>query len=253
MKMNNLLLLFALTLRIVLSATLSEGILQTNPCFTPHSGVVYITSYHARWYDMMLERNEIYGLHFNGTVLEHFPKGNLVIYHEEDVPAIEGACMFDLRKIEWLQDELADPNSGLNQYYSLAECTDPIWVPKIGDVKNGHALFIKVVSIYHATHYSPQGNIVFWLDTDVTFRETLPSHIIDWMRKRDIVYNPFVINYPVLTGGMSSDAFDLFNLSTREGQNQALLQEFWRIESGLFAFTVNEKTKVILINIPSIV
>ena len=132
-----------------------------NECFTPVSGVVYITSYHAKWYSDMLEINAHHGLQFNGTILEWFPRGNLIIYHEEDVPPVDGACMIDLREIPWLINELTNKTSGLNEYYNLAEFTDPLWNPKIGDIKIGVSLFFKVVSIYHAVHNSPEGSLVF--------------------------------------------------------------------------------------------
>lgn len=230
---------------VLLVAVVIQSLSSNDSCFTPTSGVVYITSYHGKWYADIVAMNEQLGTHFSNTILETFPHNNLIIYHEEDVPIVHGACMIDLRlAFPWLQDELSRNESGLNSYYRLAEYTDPLWNPKVGDVKNGHSLFFKVLSIYHAVQNSPNGFVVFWLDTDVTFRENLPEDVLVWIRNRDLVYIPFVINYHLFTGGIPSNGFDLFDLQTSEGQSAALLSEFWRIESGLFALTVNEKTEV---------
>ena len=148
-------------------------------------------------------------------------------------------------ELPWLEFELVNRTSGLNRYYDLAEYIDPVWFPKIGDVKIGHALFMKVVSLYHAVHNSPNGHVVFWVDTDVSFREPLPNFVLDWISKRDVVYIPFIKMSPILSGNVPSNGFDYFDLNTSEGQMRALVQNFWRIETGLFSVTVNNKTKVL--------
>jgi len=233
-------LIFNLFVILVISNTLHI----TTSCFPSEKDIVYITSYHAKWFEDMLLVNRHYGERFNRTILEKFPVNKLIIYHEEDVPSIDGACMVDLRTIPWLENELSDKNSGLNQYYEIAEYLDPTWNGGIGAVKMGHSLFFKVLSIYHAVQNSPEGSVVFWVDTDVSFREDLPGDVFQWIRKKDIVYIPFVINFHVLNANMPSNGFDYFDLTSAEGQSEALLQEFWRIETGLFAFTVSNKTQV---------
>lgn len=212
-----------------------------NDCFDRASSVIYVTSYHANWYFDMLDSNEQFNNNFRDTIFEKFPFNNLVIYHEDDVPEVKDACMFDLRQIEWLEYELQNEKSGLNRYYEIAKFIDPIFESKKGDVKIGHALFMKVLSIYHAVISSPIGSLVLWVDTDVTFRENLPRHLIDWILKRDVVYIPFVTNSLFMSHNMPENSFDLFNNSV-SGQLQALQAEWWRIDSGLFAVTVSKKT-----------
>lgn len=209
-------------------------------CFSQkHSDdVIFITSYHASWFEKQNGQYE-------RTLLANFPKNNLIIYHEDDVPAFEGACMVDLRTIgSWFEFELNDKGSWLNQYYELAGFVDPVFEGKPGDIITGVALFMKVVSIYHAVHNSPDGSIVFWVDTDVSFRQELPVEVVDWIRKKDVTYIPLILFLRTMARGMPSNGFDNFDLSTEKGQKEALLQEWWHIESGLFAVTVSAKTKV---------
>ena len=114
-------------------------------CFPITNPVVFITSYYSGWYNKMK-----YERGFENTILQQFPENNLVIYHEDDVPDVPGACMINLMEIApWLLDELTNSSSGLNQYGERSGYSDPLngYVQK-GDVRMGHILLMKVRIMY---------------------------------------------------------------------------------------------------------
>ena len=125
---------------------------------------------------------------------------------------------------------------------------------------------MKIATIYHAVHNSPTDSIVFWVDPDVTFRENLPDNVIEWIQSKDVAYIPWYF------GGISEqnriNGFETYNMSKTKDVQNALLSgtlayvhiyvryfisklcfrifsvaaEIWKVESGLFALTVNYKT-----------
>jgi hypothetical protein len=129
----------------------------------PENGIIYVTSMYSQWYRGMQAVDARDGGHFERTVLERFPENGLIIYHEDDLPPVPGACMFDLRQLPWLEHELTDPTSGLNTYSSnVSHFADPLFLhPRRGDIKVSHTLFLKVVSIHHAVSHAPEGGTVF--------------------------------------------------------------------------------------------
>ena len=211
---------------------------NNNNCF--NGEVVYVTSFNAKWYEQMKENS------FRNTILE-FPLSQalpLIIYHEDDLPAdvraIPNVCTIDLRaQFDWLEYEIHNEDSGLNKYFKLSSYFDPFSNPKKRvTIKYGHVLLFKAASIYHAIHSTRvEGSLVFWLDTDVTIRDPLPTHAIDWLRKRDVTYVPFYV-YP-----SNFNRWLEFNLNKISEEKRLMNQEWWRIESGVVAFSVNERTR----------
>ena len=202
-------------------------------CF--NHDVVYFTSFHAKWFTKTQQKS------FFNTIFESFYYENLIVYSEDDLSvfALEdySICYVNLHKaFPWLESVLKDPESGLNEYYAENEFIDPFRFGKRGDV-------MKVLSMYHAVLNSRDNSIAIWLDTDVSFREQMPTDVVEWIRERDVVYCPFV-GYEA--GAMPQNAFDYLDLNSDEGQRQALLGEFWSIESGVFALTVNSKTLALM-------
>lgn len=112
--------------------------------------------------------------------------------------------------------------------------------PKIGDIRIDAVLMLKMLGIHHAIHSSKDGAIIFWCDTDVTFRKPLPVSVQNWLRKRDITYILVMIN-------SDYGPFEGFNISTSDEEEQrAFLAGHWKVESGLVAFTVNDRTRAFI-------
>ena len=179
------------------------------------------------------------GNDYQTTIFEKLPTdGKVVSYHESDIPAIPGICTIDMRTtFPWLQYELCDPNSGLNKYYNLSTFFDPCFVARKGYVKTGHMLLHKVAAINHAVQSSGNGTIVFWVDTDVTFREPLPRDVVSWLHDRDVTYVPFHLNARM--------HFNLSVVGDVESEADLLMirHDRWRVESGTMAITVNSRTQ----------
>lgn len=97
-------------------------------------------------------------------------------------------------------------------------------------------LFLKVASIHHAVQSVPNGTVVFWVDTDVIVREKMPPNVVSWLQARDVIYIPFYIGWQVtqLDYGLSATR-DILKSNYR-----------WRVESGLFAVTANERSRAFM-------
>jgi len=199
--------------------------------------VVYVTSFSGEWYRRLVENNAL-----DRSILEAFPHSRLVAYHEDDVPDIPGMCMFDLRSLDWVMDEVQNPNSGLNRYFEYANFACPMATKKRGGFKADHALFLKVVAITLAVRQAAEGALVVWVDTDVSFRSPLPRPVTDWLRVRDITYIPFIPHKLLMNAGWPPHSFDLFDLSKPEVVADLQRASWWRVESGIMALTVGPKT-----------
>lgn len=213
--------------------------LRRHPCFVKYAKepVVLITSFNANWYNFVYENNKDKPNPWAKTILEttfHYP---LIVYHEEDIPDIPNICKVDLREeLPWLNHELMNETSGLNRYFNLSSFFDPCTVARKGYTKVGHALMLKVASINHAVHAAVENTVVFWVDTDVTFREIFPDFVQNWLAARDVTYIPFFLG--------KRQNFDHTRLAGQSSRTILKSDERWRLETGLFALTSNERTKL---------
>lgn len=192
------------------------------------SAIKFITSFNMNWYNHM-------GGSFSDTVLEKKLNQPIVAYHESDLPHIEGACKVDLRvAYPWIDYELSDPSSGFNKYENLSTHYNPnTGDVAVGSIRVDAVLMLKVMAIHHAVHSSKENTIVFWCDTDVTFREDVPPHVLNWLLMRDITYIPF---HNILFGAAFSP----------EKEDQAFMSGIYRVETGLVAITVNHRTRALM-------
>ena len=196
--------------------------------------VVYITSFGSSFYNHVARNGA------QETVLNNIPKGHtLIVYHEDEIPEIDGVCRMDLfKEIPTLEHDLIDPASGINKYFELATYFDPINENvKNGDLDSGKILMLKVAAIKLGVASAKEGQIVMWLDTDVSFREDLPESAIAWLSQRDVTYIPLYFQ------NHNQNPFDTYNFSQPEQQSKAFYAQYWRVESGILAFNVNAKTK----------
>ena len=219
-------------------------------CLSAKKGeITFITSFNAGWYIKMTSTNSQSKNKLERTVLEfvetlHRP---LVVYHEDELPEIRGVCTMNMNRLfPWLQYELNDPTSGLNLYYKVSTFEDfANRRPLNGSIKMGHVLMLKVAAIHHAVTHSTQNSLVFWVDTDITFRKPLSDAVIRWLLRKDITYIPFFSEY--ITGGcfpgITQNVWDNFNPFNRSSQVLMLREEWWKVESGLVALTVTDKTR----------
>lgn len=204
--------------------------------------VIYITSYSYQWYQKMELRNKNSSVQWENTIFEESSEEimnlpYIIVYHEEDIPDIRGTCKIDMRKeILWLEYELQNQDSGLNKYYNISDYHEPTNPdPKVGDTIDGHVLLHKVAAINHAVHSSKHDSLVMWVDTDVSFRKQLPASVINWLKDRDISYIPMYLG--------PTENWDNYNVEKEADLKKLMLQEWWIIESGLVAFSVNERSK----------
>lgn len=203
-------------------------------CFDTGKPYKFITSFNSIWVSKMNSLDKSY----DKTVLQsHDPWFDpLIVYHEDDIPDFNGVCKINLfNAYPWLHEMLSSPHSMLNKYYKIATFFDPASAPKVGGVKMGHVLMLKVASIYHAVSRSTPGTLVFWVDTDVSLRKPFPQQVVHWLSIRDVTYIPFVVG-----GGMGM--FANFNSSDFADESSRLFGDFWHVETGLFAVSVNERT-----------
>ena len=211
---------------------------RTHRCFLQFADepIVLVTSFNARWFHHMIELNKELEVPWSRTILETVFDYPLIIYHEEDLPDIplKTACKVDLREeYDWLAYELLNSTSGLNRYYKLSSFFDPCFVARPGYTKIGHCLILKVGAINHAVQSAQNDQVVFWVDTDVSFREPFPLDVKMWLKNHDVTYIPFFL------GGRQS-----LDLSISGGTREILKSDGrWRLETGLFAVTANERTR----------
>lgn len=198
-----------------------------------------MTSFGSSFYHHITKNN------VEETVVHNIPKNyTLIVYHEDDFPYIPSICKMNLFKsVPGLENELIDPDSGLNKYFKLATYFDPInQNVKPGTLDSGKILMLKVAAIQHAVESAREGQIVMWLDTDISFRKQIPDAVINWLSNRDVTYIPMYFqdhNY---------NPFDVqFNFTQPSSslEANALNEQYWRVESGIVAFTVNNKTKAL--------
>jgi hypothetical protein len=137
----------------------------------------------------------------------------------------------------WLQHELESESSGINKYYKLASHHDPMrHNAKAGMSSAGHLLMLKVAAIHHAVLSSENGSLVVWVDTDTNLRRPFTAKVDSWLRARDVTYTPFYMR------NHNKNPFQNFDLYTKDAERRALLSEWWKVESGIMAITVNNKT-----------
>ena len=233
------LILCVASLIIVVLMSRDEGPqnISTHPYTVPH--LVFVSSANSEWYRRM--KSDL-----NHTILDPYyrPSNELRLYHEDEMPSIPNITMISLfDAVPWLKQELVDQNSGLNKYFKLSQYFDPTVKGEVGGLKIAHLLMMKVASVQHAIHSSAENSLVFWVDTDVSFRSPIPSEILRWLGERDVTYIPFQLKLGKLLPDESYLAKYKFNPTKEEDLRKYLHYEYWVLETGLFAFRVNAKTK----------
>lgn len=209
---------------------------QGEHCFDLDSRIVFVTSFNSRWYSE--HRDKAAFIRFDELKSLNV---SLIVYHEDDLPDIPGVCQVNLREAyPFLFTELLSNSSGLNKYFDIASHWDPLQyrIPNIGDVSYGHVLMLKVATINHAVQSANEGQVVFWVDTDVTFRKQLPDDVIAWLLERDVTYIPFNADQV-----HHKDMWAGYNTSSAEELLEMIRDEWWHVESGLMSFTVNDRTR----------
>lgn len=221
---------------------------RNHPCFKKFSSepIIFITSFPGIWIEGMLEKAKRDGVPpehaFNGTIMATTLGYPLVVYHEEALPSLPlaGVCTVDLMKeMSWIPVELNSPSSGLNRYYNISGYHDPASAINLkdqrrnGGTKQGTLLMLKVASIYHAVESASNGSVVFWVDTDVIVRERMPASVTSWLQSRDVIYIPFFLGWQVtMLNHALPNNLDILKSHYR-----------WRVESGLFALTANDRSR----------
>ena len=198
------------------------------------SNIVFVTSFGKGFYENVKKTG------MEGSILHNLNIGHkLIVYHEDDVPVIEGVCMIDMRVVfPWMEFELKSKESGLNKYFSIATYTDPmVQRPRRGIIRQGAVLMLKVAAIDHAVRHAKEGTLVMWVDTDTTIRRMIPPDVFSWLMARDITYIPLYLEQHLV------NPFKNFDFSTKENQLKALQYEWWRVESGTLALNPNNRTR----------
>lgn len=204
--------------------------------------VVFVSSANSEWYERTKDD-------LSHTILdpENRPNHELRLYHEDELPAFPGVTMINLfDTVPWLKQELIDKESGLNKYYQLTQYFDPTVISEVGRVKVAYALLMKVAAIQHAIHSVPDNTIVFWVDTDVSFRDPMPAPVLKWLKERDITYIPFQLKVDDLIPDDSYLADKKFDPTNENDLSKYLRYEYWSLETGLFTFLVSSKTKTFI-------
>lgn len=200
------------------------------------SKIVYITSFGSSFYHHVTNSDNI------NSVIYNIPKDHtLIVYHEDEIPDIPGTCKMNLfTEIPGLEKDLTDPESGINKYFKLATYYEPGYEgAKPGSLDTGKILMLKVAAIQHGVKSAREGQVVMWLDTDVSFREEIPTTVIDWLRSRDVTYIPMYFQ------DHFRNPFDSYDFSKPSEQTRALQEQYWKVESGIVAFSVNNKTRAL--------
>ena len=231
---------------ILITLFLSASADQTSSDEVPH--MVYVSSASSEWYRRTQPD-------FSHTIIdpEHRPDHELRLYHEDELPNLPNVTMIKLfEAVPWLEHELTDQGSGLNKYYELAQYFDVTAMNKEGSVKVGCALLMKVAAIQHAIHISPENSLVFWVDTDVSFRAPIPAEVLRWLHERDVTYIPFQLKIGHLIPDDSYLASNRFDPTVEKDLREYLHFEYWSLETGLFVFKVNSKTKAFIDTVVSL-
>lgn len=200
------------------------------------SKIVFITSFGSSFYHHVTKNGDQH------TVIHNIPKDHtLIVYHEDEIPDIPGTCKMSLfDAVPGLETELTDPESGINKYFKLATYFDPLNANiKPGALDSGKILMLKVAAINHGVKSARDGQVVMWLDTDVSFREEVPDRVIDWLGARDVTYIPMYFQ------DHNSNPFDTYDFTSPSEEIRALNEQYWRVESGIVAFTANDKTRAL--------
>ena len=229
-----------LTLIAMMSTSKDKGLRTSHQAY---ERLVYVSSANSEWYRRMKSD-------FSNTILDPRcrPDHELRLYHEDEMPSLPDVTTINLFEVvPWLKQELVDRDSGLNKYYKLSQyfdpTTDPMEKGKVGSLKVSHLLLMKVTAIQHAIRSSPEGTVIFWVDTDVSFRAPLPAGIIQWLGERDVTYIPFQLKLGKLLPDESYLASNKFEPTNERDLRKYLQFEYWVLETGLFAFSVNARTK----------
>lgn len=210
-----------------------RGVCARHSCFEINSPVFFVTSFNNFWLLRMKEINP----NFKSTVYAAPPSFPFVVYHEDQlIEHNSSACFVNMRsEMPWLDFELKNSTSGLNRYFAIAGVSEPNNPnPRPEAINDQAVLLLKVASVEHAVRHARPGTLVFWVDTDVTFRKPLPPHVISWLTSRDITYIPFFLD----RGDWSK-----FDPNSSTSADKTLLGDLWKVESGLVAITVNIKTQ----------
>ncbi len=186
----------------------------------------------------------------NGGGLSVFKRRHdvpLVLFHEDSWDTAHGraplrrelvppgVCLVDIFDAEpWLHDALRSGGE-LDEFYAYAGAMEPCDQPL--RVKSGKLLVRKLASMWHALKGLPPGVTLLWLDSDVLPRRRVDMAFMSFVRRFDVAFIPFTSNK--LWGDAPSP--DFADLSS----------PFWRIESGVVAFTVSDRATALVSDVVS--
>lgn len=197
--------------------------------------VIYVTSFGSSYYTHINNNG------LEDSILEYTQNFTLIVYHEDSLPPIPGTCGIDMRaRFPWLEWELHNEYSGLNQYFKLATYQEPHAITYPGALKTGHILMFKVLAIQDALASAPPGSLVVWMDTDTTIKKPLSGWSLRWLLQRDVTYIPFFLQAHRRYYFMENR-----NCTNATQENAMLYRKVWRVESGTMAFTVSNKTRAL--------
>uniref|UniRef100_A0A6V3QJU7 Uncharacterized protein n=1 Tax=Lotharella globosa TaxID=91324 RepID=A0A6V3QJU7_9EUKA len=138
-------------------------------------------------------------------------------------------CVFDIFEREsWLYESMRQ-GGAIDQFYAYAGDMEPCDQPL--KIKSGKLLVRKIAAMYHSLMMMEDGSTLIWLDTDVTIRDPVDELFLAFVRHKDITYIPFMSDPE--WADRNSSAIDFKSLD----------DPFWRIESGLVAFTANDRSR----------
>ena len=185
------------------------------------------------------------------TILEHsrWRDTNFVIFNEESWERQHGrdgafrmnetkwrkakkdqrTCTVDIFQAEpWLGEALKTGGS-IDEFYDYAGFMEPCDQPL--RFKSGKLLVRKLAAMLHMLNSVQHGDIVIWLDTDVSFTTTkLDNRFLNFVKQRDVTMIPFSTNKQ--WGDVAVPDFD-----------NDLSSPYWRIESGVVVFVANPTTR----------
>ena len=147
-------------------------------------------------------------------------------------------CCVDVFEAEpWLRDAVRIGGS-IDQFYDYAGFMEPCDQPL--RLKSGKLLVRKLAAMLHTLNSVPDGDIVIWLDTDVTFTSSqLDERFLNFVKTWDVSMIPFSSNKQ--WGDVAVPDFE-----------NSLLSSYWRIESGVVAFVANKRTRMLMSYVKSL-
>ena len=204
--------------------------------------IVAITSFSSHWLRTHSKSRKF-------TILENPPTTHLWVFHEDTFEQRSGnytkfetswvglstknVCFLDIFKaVPSLLQETLSPESGINKFLDFAQAFEPFSQPM--KFKQNHLLIRKIASIFYAINVLPEGSVVLWLDSDVTFESAVDQNLRSYVQSNDISYIP------------------VYHRNSQPGLNFARVPESsfklgdWWVETGIFGVKVSNITRLFL-------